>query len=268
VWSGVSSGGEAVRGVHASAAVGFQAGAEAYERGRPGFPEDAIAALARECGIEPGRWVVDLAAGTGKLTRQLVGFGADLVAVEPVEGMRRVFAERLPRVPVLDGTAESLPFEGGSVDAVVASQAFHWFDPVAAPREIHRVLSVGGALGLVWNVRDENVPWVARLTELMEPYRGDTPSFRTGNWRRGLDDSGLFSPLLHLEFAYEQEMTVDGLVDRTLSVSFMAALPEDQRATVGERLRRLAETDPDLGGRETFPLPYRTDVYVGRARSR
>jgi SAM-dependent methyltransferase len=255
-------------GVHHSAATGFQAGADAYERGRPGFPDDAMVALARECGIEPGRRVVDLAAGTGKLTRQLMPFGAELIAVEPVESMRRVFAERLPDVPVLDGTAEALPFEDGSVDAVVASQAFHWFDPAAAPREIHRALVPFGALGLVWNVRGESVPWVARVTELMESYRGDTPSFRTGNWRKGLEDGGLFTPLRLLEFLYEQVMTVDGLVDRVLSVSFMAALPEGERTEVAARVRRLVADEPDLRGRETFPLPYRTDVFVCRARSK
>jgi SAM-dependent methyltransferase len=251
--------------VHDSAAVGFQAAADTYERGRPGFPEEAIAALARECEIGPWHRVVDLAAGTGKLTRQLVPFGAELIAVEPVEGMRRVFAERLPDVPVLDGTAESLPFEDGSVDAVVASQAFHWFDPEKAPSEIHRVLVPFGSLGLVWNDRDDSAPWVARLTELMQPYRGDTPSFRNGNWRRGLDATDLFTPLRRLEFRYEQEMTVDGLVDRVLSVSFMAALPEGERRAAEDSVRELAATDPTLAGRETFPLPYRTDVFICRA---
>jgi SAM-dependent methyltransferase len=255
-------------GVHDSAAAGFQAGADTYERGRPRFPDDAVEALARECGVEPGRRVVDLAAGTGKLTRQLMPFGADLVAVEPVEGMRRVFAEHLPDVPILDGTAEALPLEDGSVDAVVASQAFHWFDPVATPREVHRVLRPDGALGLVWNVRDESVPWVRRLTELMEPYRADTPSYRTGSWRRGFDESEAFSPLRRLEFRYEQEMTVEGLVDRVLSISFIAALPDDERATVADRLRRLVSTEPALAGRETFPLPYRTDVFIANARTR
>jgi SAM-dependent methyltransferase len=255
-------------GVHDSAAAGFQAGADTYERGRPGFPDDALEALARECGIEPGHRVVDLAAGTGKLTRQLVPFGADLVAVEPVKGMRRVFAERLPEVPTLDGTAEALPLEDGSVDAVVASQAFHWFHPVAAPREIHRVLRPGAALGLVWNVRDESVPWVRRLTELIEPYRGDTPSYRTGSWRRGLDDSEAFSPLRRLRFRYDQAMTTEGLVDRVLSISFMAALPEAERTAVVERVRTLVATDPSLRGRGTFPLPYRTDVFVTNAVTR
>jgi len=261
----VSGSGRALPGVHDSAAKGFQAGADAYERGRPGFPKDAIDALALGCGIAPGRRVVDLAAGTGKLTRQLIPYGSDLVAVEPVAGMRRVFAECIPAVPILDGTAEALPFPDTSVDAIVAAQAFHWFDPVSAPREIHRALRAGGALGLVWNDRDDGTPWVARLTEVMRPYRGDTPGYRTMQWRRGLDDGDLFSPLRRLEFRYEQEMTVDGLIDRVLSVSFMARLPDDERADVAEQLRRLAATDPALAGRGSFPLPYRTDVFICRA---
>jgi SAM-dependent methyltransferase len=260
------SGDEPMPGVHGAAATGFQASADAYERGRPGFPRDAVDALVRECGIRPGRRVVDLAAGTGKLTRQLLPYGAEVVAVEPVAGMRRVFAERLPDVPVLAGTAEAMPLEDGSADVVVGSQAFHWFDPVAAPREIHRVLSPGGALGLVWNVRDETVPWVAELTALMEPYRGDTPSYRTGTWRRGLDAGDLFTPLRLEPFRHEQQMTPDGLVDRLLSVSFMAVLPEDERRRVEDRVRHLAATDPALAGRERFPLPYRTDVFTCHAR--
>ena len=261
----MSAGDERVSGVHVAAAVGFQANADAYERGRPGFPPEVTDALVRACGIGAGSRVVDLAAGTGKLTRALLPSGAAMIAVEPVEGMRRVFAEQLPGVPVIAGTAEAMPLESGSSDAVVASQAFHWFDPVAAPREIHRVLTTGGALGLVWHVRDESVPWVAELTNLMEPYRGDTPSYRTGNWRRGLDATDQFTPLERMQFRYDQPMTVDGLLDRVLSVSFMAALPADGRRTVEERVRRLAATDPALAGRDTFALPYRTDVYVCRA---
>jgi len=262
----MSAGGRPAPGVHEAAAVGFQANADAYERGRPGFPAEVVDALVRACGIEPGSRVVDLAAGTGKLTRGLVASGASIIAVEPVEGMRRVFAERVPGVPVVDGTAEAMPLVDGSADAVVASQAFHWFDPVAAPREIHRVLTSGGALGLVWHVRDESVPWVAELTDLMEPYRGETPSYRTGKWRGGLDATDQFTPLERMEFRYEQPMTLDGLIDRVLSVSFMAALPANERRAAEERVGRLAATDPALAGRETFSLPYRTDVFVCRAR--
>jgi len=130
--------------VHEAAAVGFDVGAEAYERGRPGFSPEAVERLARELGIEPGRTVVDLAAGTGKLTRMLVPSGARLLAVEPVEGMRRQFVHLVPGVPVVAGVAESLPLRAGSVDAVAVAQAFHWFDAGAALRDLHRVLRPGG----------------------------------------------------------------------------------------------------------------------------
>ena len=250
--------------VHESAAEGFQAGAAAYERGRPEYPADAVAALAEACRIGPGRDVLDLAAGTGKLTRMLVPTGASLVAVEPVEAMRRAFAERLPGVPVLDGTAEAIPLQDGALDAVVVAQAFHWFDAVRAAREIHRVLRPEGSVGLVWNVRDESASWVARLSEIIEPHRGTTPTHRTEAWRDGFDDTGLFTPLERREFSYGQPLNPDGLVDRTLSISFIAKLPDGARSAVADEVRRLAAEDPALAGRESFSLAYRTDVYIAR----
>jgi SAM-dependent methyltransferase len=250
--------------VHRSAAEGFQVGASAYERGRPEYPPEAVAALAEACRIEPGRDVLDLAAGTGKLTRMLVTTGASLVAVEPVEAMRRAFSERLPDVPVRPGTAEAIPLRDGSLDAVVVAQAFHWFDSVRAAREIHRILRADSSVGLVWNVRDESTSWVARLTGIIEPHRGTTPTHRTGAWREGFDDTGLFSPLERREFRYEQALDADGLVDRTVSISFIANLPDDARNAVADQVRRLAAEDPALAGRESFSLPYRTDVYVAR----
>lgn len=250
--------------VHQSAAEGFRAGAAAYERGRPEYPADAVASLAETCSIGPGRDVLDLAAGTGKLTRMLVPTGASLVAVEPVEAMRRAFAERLPGVPVRDGTAEAIPMRDGSLDAVVVAQAFHWFDAVRATREIHRVLRPGGLVGLVWNVRDESAAWVARLSEIIEPHRGSTPTHRTQAWQGGFRDIGLFTPLERREFRYEQPLDTDGLVDRIVSISFIAKLPDAARRDVVDQVRRLAAEDPALAGRESFSLPYRTDVYVAR----
>jgi SAM-dependent methyltransferase len=250
--------------VHESAAEGFQAGAAAYERGRPEYPADAVAALTEACHIGSGRDVLDLAAGTGKLTRMLVQTGASIVALEPVGAMRRAFAERVPGVPVLDGTAEAIPMQDGSLDAVVVAQAFHWFDPVRATLEIHRVLRPGGFVGLVWNVRDESVGWVARLSEIIEPHRGNTPTHRTEAWKGGFQRVGLFTPLERWEFRYEQALDADGLVDRILSISFIAKLPDAARNDVGDQVRRLAAEDPALAGGESFWLPYRTDVYVAR----
>ena len=130
--------------VHEVAARGFGSGAVAYDRARPSYPPEAVAWLAEKLGIAPGRRVVDLAAGTGKLTGLLAEAGADLVAVEPVTAMRDRLRQRLPAVPLLAAVAESLPFASGSVDAVVVAQAFHWFDARQAMTELGRVVRPGG----------------------------------------------------------------------------------------------------------------------------
>src|ERR687892_898838 len=163
--------------VHESAARGFAQAPEDYERGRPTYPPEALALLARILRLEPGRTVLDLAAGTAKLTRALVPTGARLVAVEPVAAMRAKLAESLPEARVLAGTAERIPLVDGSVDAVAVAQAFHWFDGDEALAEIHRVLRPGGRLGLVWNMRDEAVSWGAGVTAVMEAHPGGKPGF-------------------------------------------------------------------------------------------
>src|SRR5690606_25154234 len=129
-----------------AAAEGFGRGAEAYESARPSYPPDAVGEIATVCDVGPGRRVLDLAAGTGKLTRLLVPTGAEVVAVEPVAEMRAVLSAVLPGVEALDGTAEAIPLPDASVDAVTVAQAFHWFDPPVALAEIARVLRPGGTL--------------------------------------------------------------------------------------------------------------------------
>lgn len=243
--------------VHDIAARGFGAGADEYERGRPSYPAGAVALLAGELGLGPGATVVDLGAGTGKLTRLLVPTGARVVAVEPVAAMRAKLAEAVPLAEVLEGTAEAIPLPDGSADAAVAAQAFHWFDGPRALAEIARVLRPGGRLGLVWNVRDESVPWVRRLTEVIDPYEGGVPRYRTGRWRDAFAaTAGAFGPLAERRFRNDQETDPDGVVERVASMSFVAALPEDERAGVLAQVRALVE---ELGPGVT--LPHRVDVY-------
>lgn len=254
--------------VHQTAASGFGAAADEYERSRPGYPQEAVDLLVRELRIAPGRRLLELGAGTGKLTRMLAGTGAVIVSVEPVEPMRRRFAEQLPQVAVLAATAETLPFAEASFDAAVAAQAFHWFDGSRALAELHRVLRSGGRLGLMWNIKDESVGWVAALTEVIEPYEREAPRARTGEWRKAFSETDLFGELQHRAFSHEQILDQEALVTRIASVSFIAGLPEGGRDEVLHQVRQLAETHPDLRGRERFSLPYVTDVYWCERHSR
>src|ERR1700753_2775966 len=144
-------------------ATSFGGAAAAYERGRPPYPPEALDWL-----LPPGaRRVLDLGAGTGKLTRELVARGLDVVAVEPLEGMRAELSRVLPGTPVRAGSAEEIPLPDGAVDTVLAAQAWHWVTPERAAPEVARVLRPGGTLGLVWNERDEREPWVSRLHQIV-----------------------------------------------------------------------------------------------------
>jgi SAM-dependent methyltransferase len=247
--------------VHEAAERGFGAAAEAYERSRPDYPSEAIDRLIQELEITRSCRAMDLGAGTGKLTRLLLPTGATLVAVEPVEAMRVAFSSVLPEVRLVGGVAEALPFVDETFDAVVCAQAFHWFDGDRALPAIHRVLKRWGRLGLLWNVRDESVPWVQELTELIQPYERTAPREKTHEWRRAFSASDLFGRLNQLRFPHAQRLDVDGLVERFASVSFIASLSPEERDDVLERILSLAETHPDLAGREGFDLPYVTELY-------
>jgi SAM-dependent methyltransferase len=200
--------------------------------------------------------VIDLAAGTGKLTRQLVPTGATVIAVEPLDEMRAKLEQALPDVEAVEGTAESMPLPDASVDAVTVAQAFHWFDVDGALAEIHRVLRPGGLLALIWNSRSVEDPLHAAIDELLAPYRQETPSERERRWRGDFDRSELFGPLEERTFTHAQKLDRQGLVDRFASVSFIAALPEDERAEVLEKVAALAD---DEG---VVDFPYNTDVFV------
>ncbi len=175
--------------IHQQAAVGFGRAADAYDRGRPDYPPSAVEHLVRVLNISRESRVVELGAGTGKFTNYLAATGARIIAVEPVASMRARLAERLPHVQVADATAEATSLAEASVDAVVAAQAFHWFDAKRAVGEIARILRAGGGLGLIWNVRDDSLPWVRRLTEIIDPHEGSAPRYRTLEWKSAFQPS-------------------------------------------------------------------------------
>jgi SAM-dependent methyltransferase len=252
-----------VKDVHQTAAVGFDRAAKEYERARPGYPPDAIDYVVSQISGP----VVDVGAGTGKLTRELVARGIDVLAVEPVAGMRAQLAEILPSIPCLAGTAEALPFADSSVGAITAAQAAHWFDAARAVTEFHRVLRPGGRVVLIWNVRDERVDWVRRVTEIIDPLekaRG-VPRYKHGTWRPPFDESPLLRSVAEVRFELAQPVTPKSFLERFESCSFIAVLDAAERAQVINQLRELIETHPALKGKTAFEHPYVTEVYVYEA---
>lgn len=242
------------------AATGFSEAAGCYDRGRPDYPPEALRWLFKAIELAPGRAIVDLGAGTGKLTRHLVEAGASVVAVEPVAEMRAQLERALPGVATSPATAETIELAPGSLDAAVAGQAFHWFANQPALRRIHRLLRRGGHLGLIWNRRRLEQPLQARISELIEPYRLDAPRHAAGAWRRPLRRSGLFERCGEHTVQFTQALDRPGLIDRVGSISFIARLDPPRRSGVLEQVGELAR------GAATIELEYIAETFAFRAR--
>ncbi len=246
--------------VHAAASRGFTAGVEVYERARPTYPRDAVAALVETLGLGPGRTVLELGAGTGKLTRLLAESGARIAAVEPVAAMRAKLLETVPGVQPVDGTAEAIGLPNQSVDALVVAQAFHWFDAIRALSEMHRVLRPGGRAALIFNRRDESVPWVRGMGEAIRRISAGEPQVWDDAWRESLGRCALFAPWQSTWFRLVQRLTRDGVLDRAASVSYVAAASAEVRAGLLDEVRVLLAADPLTAGAEMIDLPYDTEL--------
>ncbi|MFV0523742.1 MAG: class I SAM-dependent methyltransferase [Acidimicrobiales bacterium] len=243
--------------VNQTAATGFSANADTYHRGRPTYHPSLVRRVVDRYGSGT---VVELGAGTGIFTRQVMELGASLIAVEPVLAMRTALLEALPDADVRVGAAENIPLDDGTVDSVIAAQAFHWFDHRAALDEIHRVLKTGGHLVTVWNVRDETVPWVATLTKVVDRYAGDTPRYRDMAWRRAINSDARFGSIDEWRMANPIVVGPDDVVNRILSTSFISTLPEDKQAEVEQETRDIVA---DLG--DEFEFPYVSQLQAWRA---
>lgn len=254
-------------GIHQTAAKGYAAKAATYVTGRPDYPVDLTEWLSGTLGLCAGRAVLDLGAGTGKFSPLLLATGASVTAVEPVSEMLAKLAARHPGIETYAGSAERIPLGNACLDAVVCAQAFHWFSTAQALAEIRRVLKPGGRLGLVWNVRDENVGWVAALTDIMAPYVGDAPRYYTGDWRRLFPAEG-FGPLAETVFPHGHTGPPERvIVDRMLSVSFIAALPPDEQERVAAQARAVIAGTPELAGQASVTFPYTTVAYCCEKRA-
>jgi ubiquinone/menaquinone biosynthesis C-methylase UbiE len=251
-------------------ATAFDDAAQEYERGRPGYPAEAIDSLVRELGLDQQSVVVDLAAGTGKLTRDLTRRFDEVIAIEPLAAMRDQLARAAPTAHTLEGTAESMPVADASADAVLVAQAFHWFDGRRALDEIARVLRPGGGLALLWNTtpweRREGA-WFSRLDDLVERSRADLSVMRrhrSGRWREAFDGERRFAPLRTATFDNPQWPSTDEFLANLASRSYIARLDPAARQEL------LAEVS-DLLGQPGAPIeagrvvvPMKTDVYWAR----
>ncbi|WP_421732914.1 class I SAM-dependent methyltransferase [Cellulomonas sp.] len=237
-------------------AASFDRAAAVYQATRPGYPDEAV----RWAVPAEARDVLDLAAGTGKLTERLVALGWHVIAVEPSDAMRAELTAALPGVEALPGTAEQLDLPDASVDAVTIAQAWHWVDPPAASAEIARVLRPGGSVAPIWNVRDKEHDWVARWTEIV--HRGDT--LETSYRNPELGDA--FTEPEHATFPWTQRLRAADLRTLAASRSHLILLPADQRDALLDDVDALVATHPDLRGREWIEVPYRTECYRAALR--
>src|SRR3954452_22437361 len=251
--------------------AGFADAAEVYERGRPAYPPPVVERVAAELGVAAGARVLDVGAGTGKLTQPLLAAGLDVVAVDPLSGMRAALAAGVGAERVLDGRAEAVPLPDASLDGAVSADAFHWFDGERAAEELHRVLRPGAGLVLMWLIGEREASPFEREQELerevvalLEPLweRGRHPSIKLGRRGEGIAAHGRFDPIHRVEVAFEDTVDRDGFIAWFHSFSVVAVLPDDERAAL---LRQVAESfDRHAGG--TLTRRWRADLWVTRRR--
>jgi SAM-dependent methyltransferase len=238
----------------------FGPAAAVYDRVRPPYPVEAVECALRPAGAAPLR-VLDIGAGTGILTRLLLSLGHTLTAVEPDPDMLRRLGETAPAARALTGRAESIPLDDASVDAAMAGQAYHWFDREPAHAELARVIRRGGVFAAIWNVRDESITWVAEYSRIVEGDRAPDGAGADASGAQKPEFGSAFGPVEFAEFRHAVQHTPETLVELLRSRStFLTATPEQRKALEAE-VTELATTHPELAGRESIPLPYRTLVY-------
>jgi SAM-dependent methyltransferase len=244
---------------HDTARSGFQRQSDAYLHGRPSYPPASVEWITARLGRDAGP-VADVGAGTGALSVLLAERLRTVVAIEPVTAMIDRCSSRLPRA---QAAAARLPFRDSVLGGITVGTAFHWFATADVLDEFHRCLAGEASLILLWNERDHRVPWIAEHNALVDPYAKETPRFVTMEWRKVVDAHPGFAERDCARIPNPTPTTRQGLVDRIVSTSFIAALPEREFRRVRQRATVLAESLP-----ESFDYPYVTRIWCYRRRSR
>lgn len=234
--------------------LSFGADASTYAEFRPTFPPDA-ARWIMAAATRPVVQVADVGAGTGAFTGVLVGLGLEVSAYEPDAGMRAELARRLPGVPQHEGSAERLPLDDESVDAVTAAQAWHWFDKPAAAAEFVRVVRPGGVIGVLWNVRDDSVPWMAAMSDIV----GGEDSLRASRTDAMAEIQAVHPTVERADFRHTVPMTPEQVVGLASTFSYVRLRPDAER--VHEELRTMLSTHPDTAGARSIEVPYVCATY-------
>ncbi len=239
-------------------AVGGFAQGDLYDAVRPHYPEDAITHFVEVFGLDARSHALDLGAGTGIFTRQILNRVGRVTAVDPSSSMRATFAAQTPGVTVLEGSDDAIPLGDGAVDVVFAAQAFHWFDPRRALPEIRRVLAPGGGLGLLWNERDVEVPWIRDLNRAMrwderQPYDA---SIDFG----AIVSSGPFVDVTSATFRHEDVLTHNQVLQRVLTTSYITLMPDEERDALLVEVAHVLRALPD-----PVAMPYLTNVVTALA---
>jgi SAM-dependent methyltransferase len=245
--------------------LSFGAAAGAYAAIRPGYPVDAIRWVL-DAAVGPVSRVADVAAGTGALTRTLVDLVDDVRAFEPDEQMLAELTRVLPSVAIEVSRAETLPLADGDLDALLAAQAWHWFDHAAAAAEFARVVRPGGVVGLVWNIRDTRVPWMGDLQDIiggedsMQRVAAESTQQLRALERASSDEIDEFLPgVVRASFEHAVRMTPDQVVALTATFSYVRLSPRAE--AIYAEIRELLATHADTAGRETVEFPYVTATY-------
>lgn len=249
--------------VHPAAQQGFSAAAALYQQVRPNYPQAIIHWLQQDLQLGSAAKVIDLGAGTGKFLDYLSQVSMQILAVEPVSAMLEQLSQQHPQVDTLQAQSDQLTqLPAQQFDAVLCAQSFHWFATPESLQSIHHVLKPGAALGLVWNQRDESVPWVKALADLLAEYETDTPRFHNDAWTQVFEQQDLFQFVAVQHFKHQHQGRVEDVVSkRLLSTSFIAAMPEAEQLALKHQFEQIVAQHTGKGPQDQIVFPYVTYAF-------